>query len=119
MKQITKIIIVMITLTFFSTNYAFARDSYAARGALIGAIPGAIITGGTFAFMAPMDNPSRKVESAVIGGFIGLGIGAAGGAILGGLIGLAIPKHDNISIAPTFNPTPGSVGGGINFAAKF
>lgn len=115
----------MITIIAFTSANANARESYAGRGAWIGAIPGGLILGGIFAAGASIgqgscltDCPSLA-EATLLGGSVGLVIGSAAGAAIGALIGLVIPKNKNVPITPTFNPTPGAVGSGVNLSLNF
>ena len=126
-NKIQKLALLIILTIFVSTN-SFAGDTYAGRGAWIGAaflgaggatvgvIAGYELPGGDYADSGH-DTPAssgEKARDAVIGG-VALGVVGAGiGAGLGALVGLAFPRHPNVSIAPLLiqSKTQGNTTGG-------
>lgn len=125
-NKIQKILIVMIALITVSTSNVQAGETYAGRGAWIGAVAGGVTLGSVVGYKLSQQSSGFSDCSDEPGCISGEGLvviatlgGAAIGSGLGAIIGHFIPKNKNISVTPTFDPTPGTVGGGLNLAVKF
>ncbi len=121
-NKIQKILVIMMVVIAMGTSNSYA-DTYALRGALIGAGTGAVL-GMTIAIPGVMEedfcnDPGTPVScNIILGAEAGL-IGAGIGGLIGLGIGALIPKNPKFTVSPTFNPTPGAVGGGVNLSVRF
>lgn len=125
-KQITKIIIAMITIIACSTTNSQARENYAVRGAWIGAVSGGV-AGGSLVFVLGglmsegcSNGGDYPCGMETVGNTLtGVGIGAAVGGLIGLGMGALIPKNEKLSVTPIIHTTPDSVGGGVNLSLTF